>query len=344
MGSVNAACVNFRPAPAPLAPEAAGNAPAQVWTSTAGRRFTGPVAIEDETFYGAGVDRKVYAVELSSGIVKWSSRLSGIIAGGLLVSGDTIYAGTSRPQGRVFAIDRLTGHRYWQSSTGLVGAPLSMWKGVLLASTQRGDLVGLNPVNGEVKWRRHLGTARVAPVPAGDDHVMVATVDSLFVVGVSDGQVLHRVRSPGTVLSPWLAFRDEFIAGTTDSLVVAVHADDLSVSWRVNVDAPVLASPAVSGDTIYVATRRGTLYRIVADSAPLARPIVALHWPITAPVTVLNGEILLGGADGTIRALTVSGEERWRLQLWRPVDLAPVPLGDGILALGGNGDLHRYRR
>jgi hypothetical protein len=98
------------------------------------------------------------------------------------------------------------------------------------------------------------------------------------------------------------------------------------------------------GDTVYAATRRGTLYRIVADSAPQATTVVALDWPITAPVTIVNGEILLGGADGQIRALTPQGKERWRLQLWRPIELGPIALDDGLLAMGGNGDLHRYRK
>jgi len=343
-GVVNAGCVNMRPPPALLSPEVSGNAPSQVWTTTAGRRFTGRVVLDDETFYGAGVDRKVYAVELESGAVRWSSRLSGIIAGGVLVSGDTVYAGTTRPQGRVFALDRLTGRKYWQSGTGPIGAPLSMWHGVLLAPGQNGELMGLDPRTGTIQWRRKVGVTRVAAVPADSTAVLVATVDSLFLVGVTDGKVRQRTPTPGTILSPWIKFGNGLVAGTTDSLVIAVRADDLEVRWRAKVDAPVLGSPAAIGDTVYAATRRGTLYRIDPDSVPLAHAIVALDWPVTAPVTVLRGEILLGGADGAIRALTPEGKERWRVQVWRPVELAPVALGDGLLAAGGNGDLHRYRQ
>jgi hypothetical protein len=215
---------------------------------------------------------------------------------------------------------------------------------MLIAATQLGEVLGLNPATGEIKWRRRVGVARVAAVPADSVAVLVATVDSLFVVGTADGRVLRRARSPGVVLSPWLAYGDSFIAGTTDSLVVSIRPSDLTVNWRVKLDAPVFASPAAIGDTVYAATRRGTLYRIVADSAPQAAPVVALDWPITAPVTIMDREILLGGADGGIRALTPDGRERWRLQLWRPVELAPIALGDGLLAVGGDGDLHRYRK
>ncbi len=63
--------------------------------------------------------------------------------------------------------------------------------------------------------------------------------------------------------------------------------------------------------------------------------MVELDWPITSPVTVVDGQILLGGADGMLRALNPKGEELWRVQLWRPVELGPVALDDGTLAIGG---------
>jgi hypothetical protein len=110
------------------------------------------------------------------------------------------------------------------------------------------------------------------------------------------------------------------------------------------VDAPVLGALAALGDTLFVATKVGTLYRVDPGSEPRAERIVSLDWPVTAPVTILNGQIILGGADGTIRALRPDGSEIWRLRVWRPVELGPIPLVDGLLAIGGNGDLHRYRR
>jgi outer membrane protein assembly factor BamB len=294
--------------------------------------------------YGAGVDRKVYAVDLSSGAVRWSTRLSGIVAGGVLASGDTLFVATSRPDGKVFALQRDTGKRIWRTSTGAIGAPLALAHGVLVAATQRGVLLGLNPHTGEIAWRQRLGTARVAPAPAGDDALVIATVDSLFRVEVTDGKVTHRVASPGTVLSPWIAFAGGLVAGTTDSVVLSIRADDLSQQWSARVDAPVFGSPAAKGDTLFAVSRRGSLYRIVPATGASAQRIAELRWPVTAPVTVLGDQILLGGADGSIRALRSDGNELWRVQLWRPVELGPVPLPDGLLAIGGEGDLHRYRQ
>jgi outer membrane protein assembly factor BamB len=344
LGGVNAACINFRPAPAPISPTLSASAPTQVWSTRAGRRFTGRLALESGTLYGAGVDRKVYAVDLASGQVQWSHRLSGIAAGGVLVSGDTVYVASSRPQGRVYALDRATGRRLWRQKTGVVGAPLALTGGILVVATQRGDVLGLDRATGDQRWRRRLGTSRAAPVEAGGGAMVIATVDSVFRIDGASGEVTHRVPSRGTVLSPWVPFEGALVAGTTDSAVVALDPADLSLRWSVRVDAPVLASPAASGDTLFVATRRGTLYRVGPASPRQAEPVVALQWPVTSPVTIVDGQILLGGADGQLRALEHDGTEAWRVQLWRPIELGPLALEDGLVAAGGEGDLHRYRR
>jgi outer membrane protein assembly factor BamB len=315
-----------------------------VWAARTGRRLTGRVVVQHDIIYGAGLDRKVYAVDLATGAVLWSSRLSGLIAGGVLVSGDTVYAASSRPEGRVYALNRATGEQFWRTKTGPVAAPLALEAGTLLASAQRGELLGLDPAHGSIRWRRRMGMARTAPVESGDGTVVVATVDSIYRVIADGGVVTHRVRSPGTIVSPWLAFRGGLVAGTTDSQVIAIDPADLRIRWSVRVDAPVLGSPAAVGDTLYAASRRGTLYRIAPGDPPRPERVIELEWPVTAPLSVVDNRILLGGADGAVRALRPDGTEVWRVQLWRPIELGPLALEDGLLAIGGNGDLHRYRQ
>ncbi|MBA3495714.1 MAG: PQQ-like beta-propeller repeat protein [Gemmatimonadales bacterium] len=374
LGTVNAACAPAPSAPAALAPERSAGAPQQVWRSKAGRRFTGRVVVAGETIYAGSVDRKVYAIDLASGRTLWSMRLGGLIGGGVLVSGDTVYAATSRPEGRVHALDARSGRRFWRASTGPVGAALALLDGVLVAETQRGEVIGLEPGTGEVRWRRRLGVARIAAARGDSGTMIVATVDSLFRVRIADGRVVRRARSPGAVVSPWIEHRGALVGGTTDSLVVAIGRGDLKPRWRAALDAPVLGSPAAMGTVIYAASRRGTLYRITVDSgdsAPVAdsgatrsgsaaadagalgsapasgavaSAVAELAWAVTGPVTILDGLVLLGGADGTVRALRPDGREVWRLQLKWPIEIGPLPLADGMLAIGGDGDLHRYRR
>jgi eukaryotic-like serine/threonine-protein kinase len=344
IGGVNAACVNFRPPPAPVAANVAGDAPTPVWSTRAGRRFTSPLELQDDVLYGGSVDRKVYAVDLRDGDVRWSQRLSGMLVGGVLLAGDTIFAATSRPEGRVYALRRATGKQIWNTSLSPIAAPLALLERVVVAQTQQGEVLALDPVSGRVKWRRRVGVSRVAAAPAGDGALLIATTDSLVRLSLADGRVTHRTRSPGTIVSPWVSYAGGLVAGTTDSQVVSINPRNLRPDWSVRVDAPVLGSPASIGDTLFVASRRGTVYRIDPGSDRQARQIAALDWPVTTPLAVVNRKIILGGADGTIRALRTDGSEIWRVRVWRPVEVSPLPLPDGLIAIGGNGDLHRYRQ
>jgi len=343
-GSVNAACVNFRPPPAPIAASAAGDAPTPVWTVQAGRRLAGKVEVEGNTLYGGGLDRKVHAVDLASGDVRWSARLSGMVVGGVLLSGDTVFVASSRPDGRVHALHGANGKRIWRVSADPISAPLAMIGGMLVAQTQRGEVLALDPASGKVRWRRRVGIARCPATPAGDGSLLISTTDSLFRLSVADGKITHRTASAGTVVDSWLPHGEALVAGTADSQVVSIRPADLHRNWAVRVDAPVLGAPAAIGDTLFLATRTGTVYRLDPGSEPTVARIASLEWPITAPVTIMGRQILLGGADGTIRALRPDGSEIWRVRVWRPVEVGPIPLADGLLAIGGNGDLHRYRR
>jgi eukaryotic-like serine/threonine-protein kinase len=334
----------MRPPPVPVPPALAGNAPTQLWTARAGRKFTGPLELRDNTIYGGSVDRKVYAVDINSGDVRWSARLSGMVVGGVLLAGDTVYAATSRPEGRVYALRRMSGKQIWRTSTTPVSAPLALVDGVLVAQTQRGDVLALDPASGRVRWRHRAGVARVAAMPAGAGGLLVATTDSLLRLASDDGQVTHRVASPGTIVSAWVSYDGGLVAGTTDSQLVSIEPASLRRNWVVRADAPVLSSPAILGDTLFFVSRRGTVYRIDPGPDPKARQIAALDWAVTTPLTALNRNLLLGGADGIIRALRIDGSEVWRVRVWRPVELGPVPLPDGLVAVGGNGDLHRYRQ
>jgi outer membrane protein assembly factor BamB len=344
VGSVNAGCVNLRPPPTPVPTNVAGDAPTPVWSSRAGRRFSSPLVHRDDLLYGGSIDRKVYAVDLGSGEIRWAKRLSGMVLGGVLVDDETVFAATSRPEGRVYALRRSDGTPLWHTATGPIGAPLALVEGLLVAEGQGGEVLGLQPRTGAIVWRRRVGVSRIAAVPAGDGGLLVATTDSLVRLAVTDGKVTHRTASPGTIVSPWVPFDGNLVAGTTDSQLVSINPQAVRHNWSVRVDAPVLGSPAALGDTLFLATRLGSLYRIVPDSQPVARRLIGLAWPVTTPVSIVNRQIILGGADGTIRALRTDGRELWRVRIWRPVEIGPVPTSDGLVAIGGNGDLHRYRQ
>ncbi len=341
--AVNAACVSFRAPPAPLPATEAARAPGAAWRATLGRRALGTPVTDGATLWFAGVDRFAYALDLASGRLRWKQRLLGPPVSGLLRAGGTLFVATARPEGTVAALDAETGRPRWRVKTLEAAGPMALLGRTLLIPTRDGTLLGVDTAQGRIRWRHPAGVVRAAPLVLGTDAALVATADSLFLVG-EDGRVRFARRAPGALLAPPVRAGDLLVGGTTDSLVVALRVADLAEAWRHHVDAPVTRLVAVAGDTAWAVSRIGTVYRLGLDGAAPPVAMATLRWPASTGPVPFGGLLLVGGADGVLRALDAAGVEHWRVQQWRPIAAEPLAVGSDLVVFGGNGDIVRYHQ
>lgn len=350
--SVNAACAGYRPVPEfdpgdlqkPHALE--GTPLTRLWRSRPLRGPSAPVASDSLNAYLGGSDRRVVAVDLSSGKTRWAVRVPGPLVGGVIESGSVIYAATDQPGGKVYAFRKESGRQEWATGTGYVEAPMALTDGHLAVLNRKGQMLALEVANGKVVWRKRLPSNRVAPLVLDTGMVMVTSYDSLYRIRMKDGQIMLRRRAPGVVTSPWIRLGAHLVAGTGDSMVIAISPDSLRETWRVHLDAPLLVSPAAQGDTIYCVTRVGSIYRVEPGPEPVVNQIHAPGWPATGTPTLIGPWVLVGGADGALYGFDrEDGVQAWKVALGRPAELPVYLLYDGsFLAVGGAGDLHRITR
>lgn len=340
--SVNASCINFRPPPPPVSEEYSAGAPAEQWMLRTGRGITGPIAATGTIALVGSANRNLEAVDLATGESLWNRRLPGALMGGVLVRNSMLYAGTGRPDGRVDAID-FRGRRIWRASSGEVTAPLAAAADMIIALNREGYVVALNAATGRIRWRRVVGRAR-APAIESEGAIVVTTLDSLFRLDFDAGRVLARRPAPGVVLGGWIPAGGTLVAGMADTGVVAIDPRTLETLWRVRTDAPVIGDLAAAGDTIWAASRIGTIYRLVlGEGAPSMTTVARLERSLTSGVSRMGNLLLVGGADGRIHALSDNGEEQWRVRVWPPADVTPVAVDGGVLAAGGDGDVHYFQ-
>ena len=339
--SVNAACINFHPPPKPIPATLVGDAPAELWTTGTARGVTGPLAVTGSIIAAAAANRSLVAVSVDSAHELWTAHLPGEVPGGVLADGDRLYVGTGRPSGRIQARS-LDGTTLWSTSTDQITSPLASIGDMIMGMNRRGELVAVNAATGRIRWRRHAGSSRTAPADAGGGRGLVSTMDSLILYETTAGRLVARRPAPGVSLSGWQRLGPWLVSGTSESAIVALDTASLATAWRVSTDAPVLGPVAISADTVWAATRTGTVYQITGGARPLVRTIAELHWPLTSGVALIGRDLIVGGADGVLRGLNRDGSERWRVQVWPAVDVPPVALPDGFAAVGGEGDLHRF--
>ena len=323
----------------------AGTPLTRLWQTRAPRGPTAPIAVDSISAYVGGADHRIVAVDLGSGKPRWSRRFPGPIVGGLIRSGGVLYVATDRPNGRLHAIQTVSGNELWSTSTGYVAAPIARVGDRLILLNRDRQILAIDTAQGRVLWRRPMPSQAIGPEPMGEGVVLVTSYDSLYLVRVRDGSIALRRRAPGTVVSPWIRVGDRMIAGTGDSLVVSITTDSLRPAWRARVDGPLLTSPVARGDTLYCVTQFGSLYRILPGETPEVTRLRDARWAVTGQPTLFGPWLLVGGSEGALRAFRLSdGSEEWSAEFGRPLELAPLLLGDsGFVALGGQGDMHRMR-
>lgn len=340
--TVNAACINFHPAPQPIPEALRGDAPSEEWAMHAARGVTSPIGVTGSILAVAAANRRLVAVSLDSARVLWTAHLPGEVPGGVLALGKRLYVGTGRPSGRIQARS-LDGKTVWSTSTDQITSPLAAIGDLIVGMNRKGALVAVSTATGRIRWLRRAGYSLTVPSDAGDGRILVSTMDSLLLFEPAAGRVIARRGSPGVSLNGWQQVGPWLVSGTSDSVVVALDPATLATVWTVATDAPVLGPVATSGDTVWAATRIGTVYRIVGGTVPRQDTLAPLHWALTSGIVLAGRDLVVGGADGVVRGLNRDGSERWRVQVWPAVDVPPLALPDGLAVVGGDGDLHRFR-
>ena len=176
--------------------------------------------------FGSG---EMLAALRTSGLRVWGASVSGVrrgvaynevgdITGDPVVSGGTIYAGTSA--GRIVALSAASGERIWTAPEGAV-SPLAVAGGSVFAVSDRAQLLRLDAGSGEVLWRRDLPFYRAerirrrqgihahfGPVLAGGRLWVASSDGALRGFDPATGAPAARIPIPGGGASRPIAFGD----------------------------------------------------------------------------------------------------------------------------------------
>lgn len=221
--------------------------------------------------------------------------------------------------------------------------PAVMEDNVYVAS-QEGRLWALNKLAGTNIWNRSFPSQEQDPLggvlygaPAVDnDRVYFATWSSeeeevglVYAVGIIDG--LPAWEEPflvdGHVVGgPVLVGREQCVTadrgsvegdvllfGSTGGSVYALCAVDGSLSWKVETEGEIWASPVVEEGTVYVGSQNKDLYAISLDTGAQRWKPFKSGGAIVGKAAISDGKVFFGALDGKFYALNArSGTPVWR--------------------------------
>ncbi len=166
----------------------------------------------------------------------------------------------------------------------------------------------------------------------------------LWAVGARSGEVLWKRRLGGAILSRplYVPSRERLYVGSADGCLRALRPRDGAVLWKYCTDGAILRQPAYARGLVLFANERNRVYAVDAEHGrwkwsydrPLPRGFT-IHGH--SPVTVADGKVYAGFADGRVVCLALgTGEVVWSRDLsegheqYVDVDAKPV-LAGGVL-------------
>jgi outer membrane protein assembly factor BamB len=230
-----------------------------------------PSAADSMVFVGSD-DGTVYALNQTTGVIAWQTKLAGSVTGSPSVDPITGEVVVGDASGAVSALSATTGATLWSVATGgPVTATPTIDGGDVFVGSQSGTVYALNESTGASVWTFHAGGSVIAGGAFWTDGFHPD-----YVVGDSHGDVYFLTLTTGAV--------QRLLTQETSAVTGVTAAEDWAVVTFA--DGEIFADK-FGGELTWV--YQGSL--------------------ASSPTTLQNGVTYVAGLDGAVRAFTVPGTQ-----------------------------------
>jgi outer membrane protein assembly factor BamB len=297
--------------------------PEEEWDGAMG----GGAAFADGTLYVATGLAELLALDAEQGNIRWRVRLPAPTRGAPTVAGGRIFVPTIENQ--LLALSTEDGRRLWTHRAGPIatvplGMPAPAVEGeTVVAGFATGELVALRVADGRVQWTESLSAGAAGSLAdiVGIRAMPVADRGRVFAQGLGNVAIAVDLRSGrrlwerefGGDATPWSA-GDWLFAVTATGEALAIGRNDGRIRWlteltpegsRASGEVVRWAGPVLAGGRLIICGSGSEALELNPASGEILGR-VSLPGPVTLPVAVADGSLVVLTDDGTVAALRPS--------------------------------------
>ncbi len=255
-------------------------------------------------FRGGPTHEGIYASPSPTlGSLVWKFKTGGRVLSSPVVSGARLFVGSS--DGRLYAIDRVSGAEQWQfTSKGAIASSPAVHGDLVYASSVDGNIYAIDVNTGQPRWTFSTRGERRFTAPG--IHGAIPRTE--------------RMPDPFDVFlsSPTIADNTVYI-GSGDQHVYALDAATGALRWQFKAGDVIHASPAVANGVVYIGSWDRNLYALDAATGrerwryTTGDDTVSYNQVgIASSAAVAGGLVFVGGRDGHFHAVDAgTGAPRW---------------------------------
>jgi len=336
----------FNPNETVLSPQTVGNLTKRWTYNFGGGCCTSSPTIAEGTIYISPIWSNLYAMDASTGALRWTAPASGPPYTGPSVVNGVVYA--IGGDGYIEALDALTGVTLWSyfvDNTGYGEAPVVANGVVYVASSnnQGGNAIyALDAGSGKLVWKYPTGQ-NFFYTSLSLANGVVYDVDysgNLYALDAGTGALLWDISNAGSDAAPVIA-NGVIYVGPGRS-IYARKASTGEIIWQYTTGGYVFGSPAVANGVVYVTAFDGYIYALDAGTGALQWKFATGDQVLSSPA-VANGVVYFGSEDNTVYALDAqTGALLWKYITGSPITSSPAVV-NGMLYIGSwDGNLYAF--
>ncbi|MCB9850865.1 MAG: PQQ-binding-like beta-propeller repeat protein [Phycisphaerales bacterium] len=165
----------------------------------------------------------------------------------------------------------------------------------------------------DVVWRRNLPAAmKAGPLIAGDLLILPRTDGILQAVNRKTGENIWQLKSDGEILATPAISGDTIVFGSGDG---GVYGADLrgAIRWKYTVGIPVYSQPVIADGVVYIGDNGGNMHAISVADGTHKWSFARADFSIECQPAVWGDMLVFGAWDGFLYALDRNtGELRWK--------------------------------
>jgi len=228
--------------------------------------YSTPV-VDQRNVYCAAYDGNVYALDRTSGQLRWTYSTGAPIIGGLLLENGVLYLGNS--DGHVVAVQATNGQKVWQETAGqrVWSTPVDAGGNIVVTSMDR-DVYAFNAQGGLV-WKSAASSAAIASTPEVESgQLTFGGFDKRYhVIDSSNGTpVWTSAPADNWFWTQGLIAGNSLYAGNLDGNVYAYDVSNGDLKWHADLGSSIRSAPVLENGTLLVAARNGFIHGLDPDN------------------------------------------------------------------------------
>ncbi len=274
-------------------------------------------AIADDVLYIGSRDKKIYALNATTGQHIWNYTTGDRIDSSPAVSQGVVYIGSD--DNRVYAINVTNGTQVWNFTTGgtiSYSSPAVSSQAVFIGSSDY-NLYALNFSDGTQLWNYTTSYAITSAPAVSNNYVYFGSGwsdNSVYAIDVFNGTHIWNYSTGGDVTASVAVADGRLFIGSIDTNFYALNASTGQHLWNFTTGDYIESSPAYTNGIVYVGSDDDLLYAINASTGAQVWNYTTTYDITSSPV--ISSNLLFVGTDVGLTAINLSnGAHMWNYSM-----------------------------